>query len=437
MKFLFSHHFQPTGNSFDNDRHPDITLQINSAAERSKDMEQKRIQTAKSLVIVAGVVGITACANVFGQSVGVGFAPIEIPQGFSLVSNPLATGANRVQDLIGNAPDGFELIKLAGGVWQTNRFSGDPGAWSVPDMTLTPGEGALASSPSAFTWNSIGKPVTGMLENFVPAGESIRSSVLPLTGLISTDLGFPTAEGLSISTVDEAGAFSIAATYEGGAWQPEEPVLSIGSSVLVTAPTASVWNKDFVLADDDNPLAISEQPQGVSVNAEEGFSLTITAGGADSLTYQWQRNGNDIEGANEATYAVTSAGAGDIGSYSVVVFTSTHSVRSQQASVEVILPEPEPEPEPEPTPEPPVVTPPASGITIASRLSEDGSLLEVTINGEAGQVVRVEATRDATTDRWLTRAAALVIGEDGQAIHTEQITEGRNLFVRVLPQVAE
>jgi hypothetical protein len=340
-----------------------------------------------------------------------------------------------VQDLIENAPDGFELIKLTGGVWQTNRFSADPGAWSIPEMTLTPGEGALASSPSAFTWNSIGKPVTGMLENFVPAGESLRSSVLPLTGLISTDLGFPTAEGLSISTVDEAGAFSIAATYEGGAWQPEEPVLSIGSSVLVTAPAASIWNKDFVLADDDNPLVISEQPQGVSVNAEEGFSLTLTAGGADSLTYQWQRNGNDLEGANEATYSVTASGAGDIGSYSVIVFTSTHSVRSQQASVEVILPEPEPEPEP--TPEPPVVTPPASGISVVSRLSEDGSILEVIINGEAGQVVTVEAARDATTDRWLVRAAALVIGEDGQAIHTEQVSVGRNLFVRVIPQVTE
>ncbi|MBT5707718.1 MAG: hypothetical protein HOI66_15495, partial [Verrucomicrobia bacterium] len=99
--------------------------------------------------------------------------------------------------------------------------------------------------------------------------------------------------------------------------------------------------------------------------------------------------------------------------------------------------EPEPEPEPEPTPEPPVVTPPASGISVVSRLSEDGSILEVIINGEAGQVVTVEAARSATTDRWLTRAADLVIGEDGQAIHTEQITEGRSLFVRVIPQVTE
>ena len=177
--------------------------------------------------------------------------------------------------------------------------------------------------------------------------------------------------------------------------------------------------------------------RGAGTPLHTSVSLAVTAGGADGLTYQWQRNGNDLIGANQASYSITAAGAGDIGSYSVVVFTSTHSIRSQQAGVEVILPEPEPEPEPEPTPEPPVVTPPASGLSVVSKLSEDGSQLEVVISGEAGQLVTVEGSRDATASRWVRRASNLAIGEDGQVSHFEQIAVGRNLFIRVFPVAAE
>jgi len=411
-----------------------MTLQINCASERVNNMEHTRNDIKKSLAVIAGVIGLSASGHVLGQSVGVGFAPIDVPQGFSLLANPLASGANRVQDLITNAPDGFELIKLSGGVWQTNRFTADPGSWSIPEMTLSPGEGALASSPEAFAWNRVGKPVTGMLENFVPEGESLRSSILPLTGLISTDLGFPTIEGLTISTANEQGEFSVVATYESGAWQPEEPVLSIGRSVLVTTPSASVWNKDFVLSDDDNPLVISEQPQGASLNEGDPFSLSVVASGANALSYQWQQNGNDIEGATESSYAVTQSVGADAGSYSVIVFTPTHSIRSQQANVEVIVPEPEPEPEPEP----PVVTPPADGLSVISRLGQDddGLFLEAVISGEPGQLVSVEVSRTADGTRWRRRATDLPIGEDGQVVHSERVS-GESLFVRVIPQVPE
>jgi hypothetical protein len=398
-------------------------------------MEKHKFRSLNGL-IVSGLASLTLVSAVQAQSVGVGFAPVEIPQGFSLISNPLATGSNKVQDLITNAPDGFELIKLSSGTWQTNRYTAETMTWSLPDMTLSPGEGALASSPEVFTWNSIGKPVTGMLENFIPEGESLRASILPLTGLISTDLGFPTQEGLTLSTVDSDGNFSVAATFENGAWAPSEPVLSIGTSVLVTAPAVIVWNKDFVLADDDNPLEITAQPEGLTVNADEGFSLSVAASGASELSYQWQRNGNDIPGASAASYEVAAAGAEDLGSYSVIVFTDKHSIRSSQAAVEVILPEPEPEPEPEP----PVVTPPTTDLTVTSRLvaTEDGQNIETVITGTPGTLVDVEVSRGlGATARWRARARDLAIGETGEVIHTEVVANSGSLFIRVLPQAPE
>lgn len=389
-------------------------------------MDHKPRKSPKNLLKLASAVAALAHVSALGQAVGIGFVPIDIPQGFSLVANPFASNANQVQDLISTPPDGFELIKLAGGIWQTNRYSAETETWSIPDMTLTPGEGALASSPEAFAWNSVGKPITGMLENFVPSGESLRSSILPLSGRISTDLGFPAVEGLTVSTVDSDGDFAVTATFENGAWAPEEPLLAIGTSVLITAPEATLWNKDFVLADDDNPLVISEQPEGATINGGEGFSVTVAAAGSESVHYQWQRDGNDIPGATTDTYTVEAASGTDSGSYSVVISTGTHSLRSQQAAVEVIVPEPEPEPEP------PVVDPPATGLNVATRLAEDGTIFEVVVTGDPGQTVRIEATRRAEATTWSTRNPALVIGDDGQAIHTERITIGRPLFVRVI-----
>ncbi|MCS1411533.1 MAG: hypothetical protein M2R45_04733 [Verrucomicrobia subdivision 3 bacterium] len=71
-------------------------------------MEQQKTRNQTILLTVANAIGLNICPlNLSGQSVGVGFVPIDIPQGVSLVSNPLATEANRVQYLIMNAPDGF------------------------------------------------------------------------------------------------------------------------------------------------------------------------------------------------------------------------------------------------------------------------------------------------------------------------------------------
>ncbi len=377
-------------------------------------------KTRKQILTPAVALSLSLSAtNLSGQSLGNSWQPVEITEGHTLIANPLETGANRVWELFTDVPDGFELIKLSDKVWRTNRYSADSGEWSIPEMTLTPGEGALASSPEALIWNSIGKPITGILENFIPQGESLRASILPLAGRISTDLGFPAVEGLTLSTLDLTGNLSVSATYQDGSWQPEEPVLEIGKSVLVNSPTNIVWSKNFTVEGENNPLQITEQPQSATLNEGENLSLSVAASGADSLNYQWQHNGNDIESANQAIYSIAETTTNHTGSYSVVIFTSKHSIRSQQALVKITTPKPKPP-----------ITP--AELTLTTRLSADRANLEITIAGEPGQAVRIEVAPAIPAETWEIKVENLVIGEDGTALHTEPI-EGAALFVRAIP----
>ncbi|NBO56676.1 MAG: hypothetical protein EBU84_19255, partial [Actinobacteria bacterium] len=81
--------------------------------------------------------------------------------------------------------------------------------------------------------------------------------------------------------------------------------------------------------------AISSQPQSQTVNAGSQVTFSVTATGAPAPTYQWKKNGSDIGGATNASYVISSAVAGDAGSYTVVVTNSVTSVTSSAASLVV------------------------------------------------------------------------------------------------------
>jgi len=104
----------------------------------------------KKSLLIAGVASLTfATAELRAQSVGVGFNIIELPQGSSLVSNPFQMGSNLVSDLFMAVPDGFSVSKLIDGEWEASFWSADSSSWSVPNMSLSPGEGARVDSPEA------------------------------------------------------------------------------------------------------------------------------------------------------------------------------------------------------------------------------------------------------------------------------------------------
>ncbi|CAM2070735.1 Immunoglobulin domain-containing protein [Sulfidibacter corallicola] len=101
--------------------------------------------------------------------------------------------------------------------------------------------------------------------------------------------------------------------------------------VVVAGDCGSVTSNAVNLVVDEAP-AINSQPQAVTVCPGDNTSFSVTATGT-GLTYQWRLGGVDIGGATSATYSITGADAGDVGSYDCVITGTCGSVTSNAVNL--------------------------------------------------------------------------------------------------------
>jgi len=87
------------------------------------------------------------------------------------------------------------------------------------------------------------------------------------------------------------------------------------------------------------PTMITADPSGVTVCTGASVTLSASASGT-SLTYQWQKDGNDISGATASTYSIASAGGADAGSYNVTVTGACGSPAVSAAASVIVKPAP-------------------------------------------------------------------------------------------------
>ncbi len=80
---------------------------------------------------------------------------------------------------------------------------------------------------------------------------------------------------------------------------------------------------------------ITTQPQNQTVTVGQSASFTVAATGTAPLAYQWRRNGTNIGGATNATYAFTASLADNGAQYSVVVSNGSGSATSANATLTV------------------------------------------------------------------------------------------------------
>ncbi|HYG19254.1 MAG TPA: PA14 domain-containing protein, partial [Ohtaekwangia sp.] len=85
----------------------------------------------------------------------------------------------------------------------------------------------------------------------------------------------------------------------------------------------------------NNAPAIVSHPANVTVPAGQPASFSVSATGAAPLSYQWQRNGQPIQGATSATYSIANAQPSHAGSYRVVVSNQAGSITSNTAQLTV------------------------------------------------------------------------------------------------------
>jgi len=213
------------------------------------------MRTIKALAcaaaLAAGVASSMAQSNVYSLNV-VGYYNVPAPANtLVLIANQLNTTNNTIASLIPNGPPNAFLYKYVGG-FQTFKFDDVDLAWTpTGDATLNPGEGAFYLSPSATTLTFVGEVLQGTLTvpNGLPTNTKVmRSSMVPQTGLITTDLKLPGEANDFLYTY--AGGYS---TYKFDdvdlAWTPSEPTIKVGESFFyVKAGTASTaWVRNFTV----------------------------------------------------------------------------------------------------------------------------------------------------------------------------------------------
>jgi hypothetical protein len=194
---------------------------------------------------VLGVAGvIAASAQVYSVNV-VGYINVAVPPGFSMIANQLDSGNNTVASLMPSVPEGVTLYKFVSGAYLINGY--EFGEWSLPNMTLDPGEGAFIFNPgAAFNALFVGEVKQGALTTGIPQGFSIVASQVPQTGALDSVLGFPVADGDTVYLFNNAtGSYAISG-FEFGEWSIV-PAPKVGEAFFVNKVAAVNWTRNFTV----------------------------------------------------------------------------------------------------------------------------------------------------------------------------------------------
>jgi hypothetical protein len=201
-------------------------------------------------VAAFGCLAIAACGVLSaqqpptgGEDQSVGYLNIPCEAGFNLIANPLDAGDNSVRALFADVPAGSVLYKYGADGFTVNVR--DENNWSDPEQTLAPGEGAFLFVPRPTTITIAGAILQGTLVNHLPAGFSLRASMIPKGGALDTDLGFPVADGDIIYRYTPSQGYSVH-VFEEGAWN-DPPVLRPGESVFVWKAAETDWIEHLTL----------------------------------------------------------------------------------------------------------------------------------------------------------------------------------------------
>jgi hypothetical protein len=82
---------------------------------------------------------------------------------------------------------------------------------------------------------------------------------------------------------------------------------------------------------------IDTQPESQTVNQHSSVTFSVVASGTAPLSYQWQKDGTDIDGATGEDYTFTANSGSDAGEYRCVVSNSAGSATSDAATLTLVL----------------------------------------------------------------------------------------------------
>lgn len=179
-----------------------------------------------------------------------GYASVLIPPGFSMVGNPLNSESNDISALFPDLPDKSVIHQYDSAQCRLGSNTMKEGKWERPHDKLAPGEGAIIFNPKDEfrPLNFVGKVLQGRLLNPIPAGFSIRSSMVPQPGRLDADLEFPMSEGDCVHIFDRDKQQYIVYDYPSKQWSQNTPLLGVGEAFWIGKNSPGNWVRNFQVA---------------------------------------------------------------------------------------------------------------------------------------------------------------------------------------------
>jgi len=247
---------------------------------------------------------------------------------------------------------GYKAEVLEGGTWYERAHVTTPNVWTRNEVAI--GAGGTATQ-IRFTYDGCGQECTQRVDCVSVVSDPGCSPPVEITQH-PADLGVCVGQ-TAIFMVTASGS---SLTYQ---WQQDQVDLSDGGDVsgatsdtlqianaepadngqyrcVVTGDCGTATSNAATLTVGSQPT-ITQQPQPCDVCVGSTVTFTLSAVGAGTLTYQWQKDGGnlsdggDISGATTHTLQIANAEASDEGDYRCVVTDDCGTTPSEEAALTV------------------------------------------------------------------------------------------------------
>lgn len=193
----------------------------------------------------AGVATSMAQGAVYSVN-AVGYVNTVLKPGFNLISNPLIAANNTIGELFKSLPDDSQVYKFDGTRFTTATKDGTFIPTTAANLTVMPGEGVFVRNPTAgdVTITFVGDVPQGTLNNPLPQGLSIRSSMVPQAGT-AAELGLVGQTNDQVYQFDPATQRYRTSTNDDGDWFPALGTLKVGEAFFLRKAAAGTWTRTF------------------------------------------------------------------------------------------------------------------------------------------------------------------------------------------------
>jgi hypothetical protein len=193
-----------------------------------------------------------AQSNVYSLNV-VGYVNTPLVGGgqFTAVANPLNSTNNTLLGVFSGLPSGSQVQVWNYGIQDFNVYTKTSTSFTSGGATIpfVPGQAVFVKILGAGVTNTfVGEVMQGSLTNSVAAGFNMVGSIVPQSGLATTDLGLQPPNGTQLQQWDTAIQDFHVHTKTSTSWTSGEPTLNVGEGFFLKLLAGNYdWVRNFTV----------------------------------------------------------------------------------------------------------------------------------------------------------------------------------------------